>query len=63
LATYKTSGKIKPKNDLNRHYITLMVVIPSAYRFIELEGFQGVKFLCIHLHNKIQVHNQTILKL
>jgi hypothetical protein len=60
---HKTFGKIKPKNDLNRHYITLMVVIPSAYCFIKWEGFQGVKLLCINLHNKIQIYNQTISKL
>ncbi len=40
-----------------------MVIISSAYCYLEWEGFQEVKLLCIHPHNKIQVHNQMVPKL
>jgi hypothetical protein len=40
-----------------------MVIIPSAHCYEKCKGFQDVKLLCIHLHNEIQVHNQTVLEL
>jgi hypothetical protein len=57
----RSHGKLK--NYLNRHYIMLMVIIPIAYCYVIWEGFQRVKVVCIHLHNKIQVYSQMVSKL